>query len=161
VDKEKVLKTPFSRRTTIQGLSYAIDVPSTTCFRRVKEGTLKHRTSAVKPLEMERTRILRLSWCLSMVDSTTIRGTPHFQDMYNIVHIDEKWFYMTRQSEGYYMLAGENLPHRQVQSKRFVTKVMFLAAVARPRFDVNRNCTFDGKIGIFPLIEKEEAKRKS
>lgn len=38
---------------------------------------------------------------------------------------------------------------------------MFLAAVARPRFDVQGNVSFSGKIGIFPFITKEPAKRSS
>jgi hypothetical protein len=37
-----------------------------------------------------------------------------------------------------------------VKSKNFIEKVMFLGVKARPRFE-NGVCTFDGKIGIFPL----------
>ncbi|XP_024628802.2 uncharacterized protein [Medicago truncatula] len=46
-------------------------------------------------------------------------------------------------------------------SKNFLPKVMFLAAVARPRFDSHRNVTFDGKIGVFPFVIREPAKRTS
>ena len=38
---------------------------------------------------------------------------------------------------------------------------MFLAAVARPRFDSSGNQEFDGKIGIFSFRYKEPAKRTS
>jgi hypothetical protein len=38
---------------------------------------------------------------------------------------------------------------------------MFLAAVARLRFDDQGNCTFDGKLGIWPFVEKVRAKRAS
>ena len=38
---------------------------------------------------------------------------------------------------------------------------MFLAAVARPRFDKEGNCTFDGKIGLWPFAELEPAERRS
>lgn len=39
--------------------------------------------------------------------------------------------------------------HRQVKSKRFEKKkVLFLAAVATPRFDANENGWFEGKFGI-------------
>ncbi|KAK4733738.1 hypothetical protein R3W88_007999 [Solanum pinnatisectum] len=41
--------------------------------------------------------------------------------MFNYVHIDEKWFYLSKKSE----------------SKNFITKVMFMIVVARPRFDAN------------------------
>ncbi len=38
---------------------------------------------------------------------------------------------------------------------------MFLCASARPRFDENGACIFDGKIGCFPLVTFERAKRSS
>jgi hypothetical protein len=38
---------------------------------------------------------------------------------------------------------------------------MFLCALARPRFDSEGNCTFDGKIGCFPFVTYEPAKRSS
>jgi hypothetical protein len=38
---------------------------------------------------------------------------------------------------------------------------MFLAAVARPRFDANGNVVFDRKLGIWPFTYQEAAKRKS
>ncbi|KAJ0034614.1 hypothetical protein Pint_26432 [Pistacia integerrima] len=53
--------------------------------------------------------------------------------MENIIHVDEKWFYMTKQSEKYYLLPDEDEPLRTCKSKTFITKVMFLAAVTRPR----------------------------
>lgn len=36
-----------------------------------------------------------------------------------------------------------------------------MAAVARPRWDAEKNCTFDGKLGIWPFVTEEEAKRSS
>lgn len=47
------------------------------------------------------------------------------------------------------------------KSKRFRPKVMFLCAVARPRFDSNENCTFNGKLGIWPIVKTVLAKRTS
>jgi len=38
---------------------------------------------------------------------------------------------------------------------------MFLAAVARPRFDAIGTVIFDGKLGIWSFTYKEAAKRKS
>ncbi|CAM9488852.1 unnamed protein product, partial [Ectocarpus sp. 6 AP-2014] len=42
-----------------------------------------------------------------------------------------------------------------------VVKVMFLAAVARPRYDSGRNRQFDGKIGIYPFTVQRAAQRNS
>ena len=55
----------------------------------------------------------------------------------------------------------ENLPDRQVKSKLFIPKIMFLCAVARPRHDRHDNSFFDGKIGIWPFVKQVAAKRSS
>ncbi|KAG3154065.1 hypothetical protein PC128_g22450 [Phytophthora cactorum] len=34
---------------------------------------------------------------------------------------------------------------------------MFLAAVARPRYDLRRRTYFDGKLGIWPIVERVQA----
>ena len=36
---------------------------------------------------------------------------------------------------------------------------MFMAAVAKPRYDPNRKTMFNGKIGIWPFVTHELAKR--
>jgi hypothetical protein len=42
---------------------------------------------------------------MSMIDQRT-RGdaAPKFTNMHNMVHIDEKWFYMTKKDKNYYPL---------------------------------------------------------
>ncbi|XP_020881507.1 uncharacterized protein LOC110228407 [Arabidopsis lyrata subsp. lyrata] len=81
--------------------------------------------------------------------------------MYNIVHIDEKWFYMTKRTETYYLLPEEDDPIRTCQSKNFIGKVMVLVAMARPRFNAQGVETFSGKIGVFPFITRQPAQRRS
>lgn len=63
-----------------------------------------------------------------------------------------------QKKETYYIMADEKEPHRTCKSKKFITKVMFLAATARPRFDGEGNVLFSVKIGIFPFVTKEPAK---
>lgn len=57
--------------------------------------------------------------------------------------------------------ANQPEPQRTCKIKRFITKIIFLTAVARPRFDYSRNRFFDGKIGIWPFAVQEEAHRTS
>jgi hypothetical protein len=73
--------------------------------------------------------------------------------MKDVVHVDEGWFEMKQVNKTYFLVEGETEPHRAAKSKRYVEKVMFLAAVAGPRFDTtgNSNSHFDGKLGIFPF----------
>ena len=84
-----------------------------------------------------------------------------FQDMYDVIHVDEKWFYMTKATKRYYLADGEPEPLRSCKSKRVIEKVMFLAAVARPRYDHHRKTIFNGNIGMWPFIVKEPARRAS
>ena len=57
--------------------------------------------------------------------------------------------------------ADEAEPYRHVQHKSFLTKIMFLCAVARPRYNTNKNAWFDGKIGTWPIGKWEPVKRSS
>mmetsp|Transcript_14806 Transcript_14806/g.21169 ORF Transcript_14806/g.21169 Transcript_14806/m.21169 type:complete len:280 (-) Transcript_14806:44-883(-) len=84
-----------------------------------------------------------------------------FDEMMDVVHVDEKWFYMTQNTRRYYLAPDEQEPHRTAKSKRYSTKVMFLAAVARLRWDARRNQRFDGKLGICAFITIEGARRTS
>ena len=75
--------------------------------------------------------------------------------------VDEKWFYMFKQGQRYYLGAGEELPVRKVQHKSHIQKVMFLAVAGRSRRDTVANRSFDGKIGIFPFMRRVPAQRSS
>ncbi|GJQ66340.1 hypothetical protein Trydic_g4383 [Trypoxylus dichotomus] len=76
--------------------------------------------------------------------------------MYDYVRIDEKWFYLSQVKT-----LDEAEPERHCKSKRFITKVMFMAAVARPRYDSARKQYFTGKIGLWPFANKEPPKGNS
>ena len=69
------------------------------------------------------------------------------------VHLDEKWFFLYRVKNKYILAPDEQPPYRKSKSKRHIPKVMFLVATARPRFD--------SKIGLWPFITHEPAKRTS
>ncbi|XP_042016089.1 uncharacterized protein LOC121764065 [Salvia splendens] len=66
-----------------------------------------------------------------------------FRNMYNTIHIDEKWFYMTKGAQRFYLAPGEEEPHR---------------TFCRLLFGVNGEVLFDGKIGIFPFTNKLQPK---
>lgn len=86
-----------------------------------------------------------------MLDAASMPHDPSFVGMYNIIHIDEKWFYMTKKSKNYYLLLDEEEPIWSCKSKKFIEKVMFLVVVARPRFDAQGNEIFKEKLVSFLL----------
>lgn len=80
-----------------------------------------------------------------------------FQQMYNIVHIDEKWFYLTKTTDMYCLLPFELEPCRICKSKRFIPKVMLMCVVGRLQKGHNGEADFDGMFGIFPFTIEEKA----
>ena len=84
-----------------------------------------------------------------------------FDDMMHEVHVNEKWFYMTK-VERYYLYKGKVLSLCSCKSKRFIENIMFMGVIVRPRSDSHRQRRmFDGKIGLWPFVKKELAKRNS
>lgn len=103
----------------------------------------------------------RLSFCLKHLQVDQVSNVVKFKSMQHIVHIYEKWSYLTKEIERYYIVEGEEVVHRTCKSKRFITKVMFMCAVARPLYNVDWQVLFDGKIGVFPFTKQVATMRKS
>ena len=76
------------------------------------------------------------------------------------IHVDDKWFFLTREKERYLLHWDEKNPKHCVKHKLHITKVMFLCAVARPHFNTCSNSWWDGKLGIWPIGDWEPVKRK-
>ncbi len=87
------------------------------------------------------------------------RETRFFNNFLQAVHVDEKWFFIVEKDLQIYVAPGENVPNRSCHNKDHILKVMFLCAVARPCYDRNCECTFDGKLGMFPFVEIVAAQR--
>ena len=113
---------------------------------------------SLKPTLTEENKMSRMELALSFVDKN---NTSKFENMEDLIHINEKWFYLTKDGQRFIIAADEEEPYRHVQHKSFLTKIMFLCAVARPRYDTNKNPWLDGKIGIWPIRKWEPAKRSS
>ena len=113
---------------------------------------------SLKPTLTEENKMSRMEFALSFVDKN---NTRKFENMEDLIHIDEKWFYIMKDGQHFIIAVDEEEPYRHVQHKSFLTKIMFLCAVARPRYDTRRNAWFDGKIGIWPIRKWEQAKRSS
>ncbi|KAK9733651.1 hypothetical protein RND81_04G081700 [Saponaria officinalis] len=161
LDIEKVRNADLSSRMNLNGLACILGCSYSTAQRSVCKGKVRSHTNAVKPLLSKENMENRLKFVLSKIKPESLPQNPTFEGMYDYVHIDEKWFYMTRTFQRYYLLPEEENPHRTCKSKKFIEKIMFMAAVARPRFDSDGTCTFNGKIGIFPFSVEVPAQRAS
>jgi hypothetical protein len=54
------------------------------------------------------------------------------------------------------MHPDEEDPHRTVQNKNAIHKVMFYSGIIEPRFDAEGRCYFDGKLGLWPFVRDVE-----
>ena len=109
----------------------------------------------MKPLLTEENKIDRVRWALSIIYPQTLE----FTSMHYYVVFDEKSFQMSETTRTFYLRKDEPEPERSGKSSRYTPKVMFLAVIARPRFDASGEFVFDGKIGFWPFIETVAAKR--
>lgn len=151
----------LNRRSTVSSLACALGVSHMTLYRKFKLGKIRKHSNSLKPALKEKNKRERIQFCMSMLDQTTLgHARPGFSTMHNIVHIDEKWFLMTKRNRNYYLLPEED-PVRTVQNKNAIGKVMFLTAVARPRYDAEGNVTFSEKICVWPFVKEVAAVRRS
>ncbi|KAE9073614.1 hypothetical protein PF005_g10442 [Phytophthora fragariae] len=105
----------------------------------------------------EENKMKRISFSLDHVDPMT----HLFDDMEDVVHVDEKLFYLSKVKRRCVLLPDEPKPVIRLKSKRHIPKVMVLAAVARPRHDPVTGEFFDGKLGTWAFLKHEPAKRSS
>ncbi|XP_019435950.1 PREDICTED: uncharacterized protein LOC109342418 [Lupinus angustifolius] len=152
IDHDRICEIPFRQRTTIRSLACALNTNSTSAFRLLKASVIRRHSNAIKPLLKEENKRPQLQFCLSMLEDYNIPHDPIFKSMNNIVHIDEKWFYMSKKSNNYYLLPYDEDPYHICKSKNFITKVMFLVAIARPSL-IHKEVKFSlEKLVFFPLL---------
>ena len=146
-------------RKTYHSTAKAMGVSLNTVQRMLlQKDVCRVHTSSLKPTLTEENKMSRMELTLSFIDKN---NTSKFEDMEDLIHIDEKWFYLTKDGQRFIIAADEEEPYRHVQHKSFLTKIMFLCAVARPRYVTNKNAWFDRKIGIWPIGKWEPVKRSS
>ncbi|XP_074298727.1 uncharacterized protein LOC141629652 [Silene latifolia] len=169
---EHIKSLDKSLRDTMIRVSENCGVSVGTVHSWVKEGLLKRHSSPLHPKLGELHKDQRLLYSLKslvvkqvleeFLDLNNVPVTEIiFNEMSNVIHMDEKWFYITEDNETVYVVEGEELPHRCYQSKRYITKVMFMCAVSRPISGEDGECIFDGKIGMFPFTNQVPAARSS
>ncbi|VFQ65353.1 unnamed protein product [Cuscuta campestris] len=161
MDIKAIADTPLRKRTNVRSLAAAIGKPKSTVHEWIKRGLLRSHSNAIKPYLTDANKISRLRFCLDQVEPYSMPIHPRFKSFHNVLHIDEKWFFMSKTSQKFYLLPDEADPYRACKSKRFIAKVMFLCVVGRPLFGDNGEVLWDGKVGIFHFTEKCKAKRKS
>ncbi|KAH9085651.1 hypothetical protein Ae201684P_005452 [Aphanomyces euteiches] len=75
--------------------------------------------------------------------------------MWDVVHMDEKWFNADQDRRKVYLTPDETVEHRTTKSKRFISKVMFLAALGI-LINVTAKCYRDFVLSkVIPAIKEK------
>jgi hypothetical protein len=161
----KELECP--KKATIRKSALALGVSKSQFgrWKLMKDSFIWRHTSMLKPALTQEHMLTRVLFAMSEIHETrhgqvSVDGLK-YKDMLDRIHVDEKWFYITRDKQGYYLAIDEEPPTRRCASKAHMTKVMFLCAVARPRWDYTTNSMWDGKVGLWPIGEIRGAQRNS
>jgi hypothetical protein len=138
--KAATLAIPQHKRPTMRHLSEQLGLPLTTLFYLLKgrvrkrdpgigETIFQRRTIKLKPTLTEVKMVHRFMFAadkIKVVPNGGVRGcVPTFDGQYNKVHIDEKWFFLSRDGKKYILVDGEEPPKRTVEHKKYMDKVMF------------------------------------
>ena len=134
---------------TYRQLATLTGIPSSTIWRYVKEHPESWRVvgKKTKPRLSENNVKCRAEW-----------AAEHKDNNWNMqIDIDEKLFYAWSSRGKLKVPAEDEAPRTPLQSKRFIPKVMMLAAIGRP----SSHHKFNGKIGMWPIGELRPAKRSN
>ena len=157
--RQGLKEIPQRHRKTYRSTAKAMGVSLNTVQQMLLQSDVCHiHMSSLKPTLTDENKVSRMELALSFIDKN---NTSKFEHMEDLIHVDKKWFYLTKDGQRFIIVADKAEPYRHVQHKSFLMKVMFLCAVARPRYDTNKNAWFDGKIGIWPIGKWEPVKRSS
>ncbi|KAF0697112.1 Aste57867_12178 [Aphanomyces stellatus] len=98
----------------------------------------------MKPALTDANKRRRLKWALDRIHGDD--GLKCVDPMFDTVHVDEKWFFISRVKKTVYGVPEKKVKQRSCKAKRFILKVMFLSAVARPRWDHDKDEWFMARL---------------
>ncbi|ETN24457.1 hypothetical protein PPTG_00776 [Phytophthora nicotianae INRA-310] len=135
---------PLEDRIDIRALVSTLSIPKSPLNAYNRAGVFRSHTTRVKQMLTEKQHVDQVKFALGFVHRGP-RNTLLFDSMMDYVHLDEKWLYLLKEKQRFYLGEHEAVPHITVKNKNFIIKVMFLVAVARPRCDAKRHRVWDGK----------------
>ncbi len=150
---------PFSERTTIRDAARSIGIPlSSFQYQLTTHDIARRHTNCLKPILTAANKAARYEFAKGLVVDVE---DGVIDEMFDVVHVDEKMFVITRKRQNYYITPFEEPPERSVKNSQHPIQVMFIVAYARPRYCEVTGEWFDGKIGCWPFVVQQAAKRNS
>ena len=97
--KEAVKELRFKDKRTIRSLVAKLNIPKTTIHRLTQLKIIVRQVSHTKPHLTEGNKVCCLEYALQLRAGNKVE----YQDLYNYVHVDKKWFLLTDTAEAYYL----------------------------------------------------------
>ncbi|XP_056685408.1 uncharacterized protein [Spinacia oleracea] len=110
-------------RTCIIDLARMLNLGPTTVWRLIKRKIIKPHSSPLHPGISEACKMARIRWALRLIMDYTIPQEPTYNNMYDFIHIDEKWFYLTKKNQRVYLANNEPYPHRSATKRTSKNRV--------------------------------------
>jgi hypothetical protein len=143
-------------RQTARATAREIGILRSTLSKMLLANTyIRRHSAAVTPKLTPLNRLHQLYYAKNKIRKHN--NQLHYDAGYDIIHANEKWFYLSKTSNWYYLTEDEEGLIHHTRNKGHILKIMFLCVVSRPRFGADGNCTFDGKIGVWPFVEFVQA----
>ncbi|XP_021748923.1 uncharacterized protein LOC110714702 [Chenopodium quinoa] len=109
---EFLQSAPLYKRTIERSYGAALKISHVTIHKLKKKRRLRTHTSTNHPTLTSNHTIARLKWVLSHLLPAAVNANPKFEDMQQVIHIDEKWFYLNPETRRFYFLPNEPNPYR-------------------------------------------------
>ena len=90
-NKQAIVDIPLHLRKTERALAKQLQVSKSTIHRMVSKGEVTVMVSSLKPHLTDENKMAR-----SVFVAEHIQDDGSFVEMYDRVHVDEKWFYLTK-----------------------------------------------------------------
>ena len=147
-----------AQRSSLRIIATNLGIPKSTLADLKADGIIRKIKRKMKPVLTEASKVERVMFC-----ENKCKADGLYEEMFDRVHVDEKWFYISQVVASHWAATSEAKEARRgkATNTRKMPKLMFIAAVARPQWDHSRNQAFDGKVGIWPLAKQVAAKRSS
>ena len=90
---------PMGERTYIRDVASCLDLAPSTVWRLIKRGEIKAHSNLLHPALTDANKVRRVEWILSLTQEDSIQRHPIYKGMFDFIHIDEKWFYLTKKTQ--------------------------------------------------------------
>ncbi|CAH9088839.1 unnamed protein product [Cuscuta epithymum] len=96
IDIEAIRAITKSKRTTLRSLTACLNLSVSKVHNLLSDGTIRSHTNAIKPALSDKNNLERLKWSMCHIIPRTVDEPPQFSNMFNVIHVDEKWFFMSQ-----------------------------------------------------------------